>query len=123
MPLGRPFGKLDDDQLVTLLHRMGGWIAEDELRYQLGPRIQLGEQLERLLVRGRLVVDDVGFYTTGPGQKVCRRCKLVKPLAAFHLRTSSPDGHQHYCRDCDRKESRDHWRRRYGRPQPAMAVA
>jgi hypothetical protein len=38
--------------------------------------------------------------------KTCSRCQLQKPMADFNRSSRSPDGHQGYCRDCQKAHYR-----------------
>lgn len=45
--------------------------------------------------------------------KECKSCDppVVKPLSAFYKRTSSPDGHSPICKDCEKKNHQEYYRR------------
>jgi len=43
----------------------------------------------------------------GEGEKWCRECDSVKPLAAFAVHAKARDGRQSYCRDCFASRYRD----------------
>ena len=43
--------------------------------------------------------------------KFCTRCKQIKPVAEFNKSTTARDGLQNWCKECQRKISREHMRR------------
>lgn len=40
--------------------------------------------------------------------KTCRHCHKSKPLSEFHRMTKAPDGHQHWCKECQREYALRH---------------
>ncbi len=45
----------------------------------------------------------------GQKTKVCTRCGKRKPIEGFAKKTSSPDGRQNYCKDCQKEYGAKWW--------------
>ena len=37
------------------------------------------------------------------GNKICRICKIEKPINDFHMKKGTPDGHRNECKECVKK--------------------
>lgn len=42
--------------------------------------------------------------------KLCRKCGETKPLEDFHKDRKSKDGHCFYCKECNKRKTREHYR-------------
>jgi len=54
-------------------------------------------------------------FATEQGHKQCRLCGLEKPLAAFSVRDTSPDGYRNDCKECRSKKQRQYSKTTAGR--------
>ena len=41
--------------------------------------------------------------------KICRKCRVEKPLSDFYKHRGMADGHLNICKDCTRKRISSHW--------------
>ena len=55
------------------------------------------------------------------GEKICIDCGLPYPLAAFYTSTSSRDGRQSRCKECDNKRRTEHNQGLHMRPEVQQA--